>query len=138
MREKADQPADGGDKGVKVGCGHAVDLLHELQRVERVAVRRGAMVPARDEHPAALRQEPALLHCAVRRLQKAHAKTGLERPCCRQASTATVPVAEPSSHARQQPHKLSMSLAYEKLAKLEQFKCWTTARRPSLPSKSLQ
>lgn len=70
MRERpAHQLADGLHKGLQVRRGLAVHLLHELQRVEGVAVRGGAMVPARYEHPAAARQRARLLHRSVWRLR---------------------------------------------------------------------
>ena len=62
---RAHQLADGLGKGRKVWCRHAVDLLHKLQRIERIAVRGRAMVPARYEYPAAVWQCTRLLHCPV-------------------------------------------------------------------------
>ena len=64
----ADQLGDGGHKGVQIGGGNAVDLLHKLQCVEAVAVGGRAMVPARDEHATLLRQVATLPHCPVWRL----------------------------------------------------------------------
>ena len=69
--QSAHHAAEHAHKGVQVGHGHAVDLLHELQRVQAVAVRGRAVVPARDEHAAVLWQEAALAHRPVRRLRGA-------------------------------------------------------------------
>ena len=69
----AHQLADDLHKGLEVGRGHAIDLLHKLQRIQRVAVRGRSVVPARNKYPAALWQRTCLLHCPMGRLHSAMA-----------------------------------------------------------------
>jgi peptidase E len=38
--------ADCSNEGLQVGGGYTIDLLHKLKRVEAVAMRRRAVVPA--------------------------------------------------------------------------------------------